>query len=422
MKIWMMAAAAFVLVGCSGQTDSAAQGNALRFVPEIRSLARGESSIETVLFSFTGTGGALPGANPTSGLTLISKSGAMYLYGAAPVGGKGNVGVIYDMHGTAQQYVAGTLWEFHGKDGASGYGIPLPDPNGDKIYETTETGGKNDHGSIVRLLFSNNKYTEHVIHSFSVTDGAEPYAGLTQGPSKVLFGTTLVGGNSNDGTIFELQPQGNGFTFTSLYSFAGRSTGQFPYAPVVGGFAGHLFGTTIEGGAQNKGTVYELIYKHAISEKVVHSFTGGLRDGAFPYAGLIVDKAGNLYGTATNGGSFNYGVVFELKRFKSHFREGVLHIFGRGGDGEYPYGPLLFGPNGVLYGTTEGGGAYGLGTVYKLTPSGGKYTETIVHSFAGPPNDGQNPESGLIKANGVLYGTTYGGGASNDGTIFSLTP
>ena len=299
------AAAAFALTSC-GSNLLAAPGSPRQagadVVGELGS--RSPSGRESILLSFTGTGGQLPGANPTSGLTLIEKKGETYLYGAAPMGGRQKVGTIYDVHGKLHHYVAGTLKVFNGKDGAFPYaGVSIPDPNGDLIYETTETGGLKDDGAVIELYRSKNEYKEVVIHSFAVSDGTQPYAGLTPGAGGTFFGTTLGGGSSGNGTIYELLPHGNAYTFTSVYSFPGGTGGKYPESPLIIDEPGDLFGTTIDGGRKNKGTVYELTPKQSkFTATILHSFAGG-KDGAYPYAGLIGDANGNLFGTATNGGS-----------------------------------------------------------------------------------------------------------------------
>ncbi len=217
------AAAALALTSC-GSNLLAAPGSARQAGAEVMAeLGPGPpSGSEAVLFSFTGTAGQLPGANPTSGLTLIERKGDTYLYGAAPMGGHQKVGTIYDVHGKLHHYVAGTLRVFNGKDGAFPYGgVSIPDPNGDLIYETTETGGLKDDGAVIELYRSKNEYKEVVIHSFAVSDGTQPYAGLTPAKGGVFFGTTLGGGSAGNGTIYELLPHGSSYKFTSIYSFPG---------------------------------------------------------------------------------------------------------------------------------------------------------------------------------------------------------
>ncbi len=161
----------------------------------------------------------------------------------------------------------------------------------------------------------------------------------------------------------------------------------------------------------------------ASSESLIYSFGSSSGDGDYPYAGLIADKSGNLYGTTYQGGS-GYGTVFELTLSNGTWTETLLHTFTGGTtDGEYPDGPLVFDKSGNLYGLTYQGGTYGYGTVFELTLSKGKWTESLIHSFGGYPDDGSYPyySTGLIfDASGNLYGTTYQGGASNYGSVFQL--
>ncbi len=162
---------------------------------------------------------------------------------------------------------------------------------------------------------------------------------------------------------------------------------------------------------------------------VIHTFEGprtqpGGTDGANPYAGLIADDRGNLYGTTFAGGSANAGTVFKLMPSRDGFKESILHSFKGGSDGAGPYASLLEDKKGALYGTTSLGGVFGYGTVFKLTPLGHGYSNTILHHFRGGNNDGQTPESNLIVDEaGALYGTTYAGGVSCEcGTVYKLTP
>ena len=207
--------------------------------------------------------------------------------------------------------------------------------------------------------------------------------------------------------------------------------------------AGNLYGTTWMGGAYYTcapggpptgcGTVFELTPQADGSwvEKVLHSFGNGA-DGAYPDAGLILDAAGNLYGTTESGGGpGNYGTVFELARTHANavgWTEKVLHSFGNGTDGSDPYAGLIIDAAGNLYGTTINGGTYGYGTVFELTPTGGGWTEQVLHSFNNDGTDGANPIEGvIIDAAGNLYGTTENGGpygtSSYPGdTVFEIIP
>jgi uncharacterized repeat protein (TIGR03803 family) len=202
-------------------------------------------------------------------------------------------------------------------------------------------------------------------------------------------------------------------TFTLLYSFTGTS-GAYPLAGLVIDSNGNLYGTTSEGGAYGEGTVFKV--SASGSETVLHSFKGGFSDGQFPIASLVRDAAGTLYGTTTRGGLYGYGTVFKVAK---NGDESLLHSFGKAAsDGRYPSAGLVFGLDGDLYGTTQEGGASGFGTIFKLTTSG---DESVVHSFAGNPSDGQYPVQGLVvDAQGNFYGATELGGTFNDGAVFKL--
>ena len=205
-----------------------------------------------------------------------------------------------------------------------------------------------------------------------------------------------------------------------------KQTGVRGFAPagaLILDAAGNLYGTTYSGGASGVGTVFELTpnLDGSWTESVLHSFNGA--DGADPYSGLIFDAAGNLYGTTVGGGGYNAGTVFKLApNLDGSWTESVLHSLN-GTDGAHPYSGLIFDAAGNLYGTTWVGGAFGHGTVFELTANGdGSWTESVLHAFNG--TDGAHPYSGLIfDAAGNLYGTTYyGGGVCGCGTVFKLTP
>jgi uncharacterized repeat protein (TIGR03803 family) len=207
---------------------------------------------------------------------------------------------------------------------------------------------------------------------------------------------------------------------TTIYSFAGSPDGAVPYAPLIRDAQGNLYGTTGDGGIA--GTVFKIDSQGV--ETLLHSF-GGPPDGGGPFAGLVRDSKGNLYGTTSYGGSHNLGTVFEIT---SAGEERVLHSFKRP-DGATPFGGLTLDPEGNLYGTTVYGGAgscpyvgtEGCGTVFVLTPEG---IERVLYSFQGGEADGNFPSSTLVRdAAGNLYGTTTSGGCPyelNCGTVFEI--
>jgi uncharacterized repeat protein (TIGR03803 family) len=267
--------------------------------------------------------------------------------------------------------------------------------------------------------------TEQTIYSFTgTTDGRNPLSSLVMDAAGNLFGTTFVGGAYGAGEVFELTPHSaGGWSESVIYSFTGGADGADPYfADVIFDASGNLYGTTVGGGSYNLGTVFKLTpTASGWSETVLYSFSGGL-DGANPYAGLLFDTVGNLYGTTYSGGANSVGTVFELMhRTAGQWIEKVIHTF-KVKDGNAPAGGLVFDHKGNLYGVTQGGGNQGFGVVFKLTPSAHAWTEELLYSFTGG-RDGGFPyaERLVFDPSGHLYGTTEGGGAFQFGTVFRLS-
>lgn len=257
--------------------------------------------------------------------------------------------------------------------------------------------------------------TESVLYSFGTgsPDGAYPIAGLVRDKKGNLYGTTWSGG-LGIGSVFELTATG---TEKVLYSFGQSGDGGYPYAGLVLGKKGNLYGTTQAGGAYGGGTVF--MVTPAGVETVLYSFTGGA-DGYQPIGGLVLDKLGNLYGTTQSGGANGgVGTVFKLTPTGT---ETVLYSFTGGADGAYPQGGLIFDKVGNLYGTTAQGGdpSCSCGTVFKVAPTG---TETVLYSFPVGGADGGYPNGALVLGKkGYLYGTTSSYGSGNNGTVFKVSP
>jgi uncharacterized repeat protein (TIGR03803 family) len=201
----------------------------------------------------------------------------------------------------------------------------------------------------------------------------------------------------------------------------GDEEGYDPRGSLIMDANGNLYGTTFTGGAHGLGTVYELSPSTPWTMTWLYSFAGGLFDGAAPFGSLVMDAHGNLYGTTSGGGAHGYGFVFELFAGNS-WTESLIHTFTGGTDGENPYASLVFDSDGDLYGTTETGGAQNGGVVFKLS-SALSWAETVLHSF-GATGDGSTPFIGdlIIGPRGGLYGTTYLGGTHNVGTVFKVVP
>jgi len=263
-------------------------------------------------------------------------------------------------------------------------------------------------------------WTERVLHHFGEGyDGFFPSAGLIFDAAGNLYGTTQYGGNHSGGTVFELTPKaGGGWAEKVLYAFNDNGTdGYNPQAGLALDTSGNLYGTTFYGGAHSVGTVFELMPKTGgdWTEKILHSFNNNGKDGSNPTAGLIFDGSFvNLYGTTSQGGNNIDGTVFELTpKAGGGWTEKILHSFPRktGNDGVIPYAGLIFDGAGNLYGTTWEGGRFNGGTVFELTPiAGGRWTEKILHNF-GNGMDGAELDAGLVfDLAGNLYGTTVSGG------------
>ena len=318
------------------------------------------------------------------------------------------------------------------------YGVSLSPPSGTQgpngyIFELSKDG------SGAYTVFT-------LLHVFAVdgSDGANPYATLMQGSDGNLYGTTLNGGSSSDaGTVFRLSKDGTGAytVFTLLHAFAGGAAdGATPYASLIQGSDGNLYGTTAHGGNSDStlttqdGTVYRLSKDGTGAYTVftlLHAFAGGVTDGATPYASLIEGSDGNLYGTTYHGGSSDIaltaqdGTVFSLSKdgTGAYTVFTLLHAFAGGAtDGANPYASLIQGSDGNLYGTTWYGGDQ-IGTIFELFKDGaGTYTVfTLLHTFVNSPTDGYFPNGSLLQgSDGNFYGTTIGGGTFGYGTVFEL--
>jgi len=346
---------------------------------------------EKVLYSFTGSGG--DGGYPDAGL-IIDASGN--LYGTTSQGGTNDYGTVFQLvySSSTGTYTENVLYSFtqSGGDGAQPLGLVM-DASGN-LYGTTTGGGTNDVGTVFELVYSSGTYSEKVLHSFTNSggDGANP-AGLVMDASGNLYGTTTFGGTSLYGTVFELVNSSGTYSEKVLYSFTNSGgDGGYPYAGLLRDLVGNLYGTTQIGGTNDAGTVFELVYSSGTyTEKVLYSFTNSGGDGAYPDAGLVRDPSGNLYGTTNEGGTNGYGTVFELVYFSGAYTEKVLHSFtNSGGDGAYPYAGLVRDPSGNLYGTTHGGGAYTFGTVFGLTPLDDAHTTTTLTSSLNPATAGDS--------------------------------
>jgi len=391
---------------------------------------------EKVVYSFNGKEGYYSYAG-----LILNASGTTF-YGMAYEGGGqgcggGGCGAVFGLTLAADgSWTEKLLDDFNTGDGKYGF-YPLAglifDATGN-LYGTTYYGGAHGYGTVFELTpAASGGWSEKVLHSFDKNgkDGYFPDANLVFDAAGNLYGTTNLGGFYSVGTVFELTPGDDGswtekvlHSFDNSFNFNGRD-GFYPEAGLIFNASGNLYGTTLYGGVYGDGTVFELRPNEngSWTERVLHSFNTNGKDGYYPYAGLILDAAGNLYGTTYAGGADDYGTVFELTA--GGWAEKLLHSFSdQGTDGYNPYAGLVLDAGGNLYGTTLNGGAHNSGTVFELTPIAGEHwTEKVLHHFAHDGRDGVNPYAGLIfDGAGNLYGTTAEGGTYDDGTVFELTP
>jgi len=267
--------------------------------------------------------------------------------------------------------------------------------------------------------------------------GALPYDAVTMDVAGNLYGTASHGGSgigqSGNGTVFRLSRSGSGWVFTLLYTFQGGSDGAVPESGVVFGPDGALYGTTTAGGGNGCGengcgTVFKLTPPTGVckaascpwSEVLLYRFVGA-PDGAFPaYGNLVFDQAGAIYGTTAYGGSSGYGTVYKLTNSGGTWTESVLYAF-TGGPQAYPFAGLVADELGNFFGTTFGYG-YGQGSVYELSSSGSGWIYQTLSTFSGQ-GEGAQPTGGVsIDQYGNLYGTTTGGGPYGGGMVYELMP
>ena len=362
----------------------------------------------SVYHSFAGSDGAYP-------LNGLLGSGKI-LYGTTSSGGASYNGTAFKISATGVETV---LHSFAGgTDGAMPQGMLIRDKAGN-LYGTTTAGGAAGLGTVFKILGKK----ETVLYSFAGgQDGATPQAGLAPDAAGNLYGTTVAGGTHGNGTVFRLAPpaiQGGSWTETVLYSFGASPDGAAPVAGVTVDTAGNLYGTTSANGAYGYGTVFQLTPGTGWTETTLHSFKNG-SDGSVPYAGLISDKSGNLYGAATQGGTAGGGTIFELSSSNGAWTFNVIYsVPGSGISGSFR--DLMIDASGVIYGTTHCDGNHSAGTVYKLTPSNGAWTYQLLYTFTGGA-DGLYSFSNLVLVQGNLYGTTANGDAHSLGGVFRITP
>ena len=346
-------------------------------------------------------------AGPDSSKLFQSSDGN--LYGTTFSGGAFSNGSIfqYPLGGNAV-----TLYSFtNGVDGSNPQGNLTQTPDGN-LYSTARFGGATSNGTAFRVT-TNGVFT--VIYTFTNgTDGSTPRSGLVLASDGNLYGTTINGGAKANGTVFRLTTNG---VLTTLYSFTGGNDGANPHTGLIQAKDGGLYGTTFGGGANSDGTIFRISLNGVFSSHF--SFTGGA-DGSTPDANLLQASDGNLYGTTINGGTNGYGVVFRIPTNGTTVIP--LYSFTNGTDGANPLGGLVQASDGNLYGSAEFGGVYSDGTLFRISTNAlaTNAVFTQLYSFTGG-TDGNEPFSDLAQASdGNLYGSTFIGGSSDSGTLFTI--
>lgn len=381
-----------------------------------------EAQTFTILHDFTG---GADGYYPTAGLTF---HGSGNLFGAAgPV-------AVFQLRFEGTGWVLTPIYEFNGTDGEFLAGRITVGPD-DALYAASGLGGIPDcaDGAGCGLVLSLRSpqsfcrsllclWTQTTVYEFNPlnipNDGYAPNGGIVFDTAGNLYGTTASGATSL-GTVYEISPSGDNWTERAIYDFHGGSDGGYPNAGMVLDQAGNLYGTTYQGGDSSCylnedacGVVFKVSpTSNGWVESVIHTFQ--YSDGAYPLGGLIADSNGNLYGTTSIGGSNNGGTVFELTPSNGGWNFQVLYNFtGNPRSQVGPEGLLAIDSSGNLYGVTNSEGTQSAGNLFKLTRSGNTWSYTDVHDFGINPTNGAFPEDGpTVDASGNLYGTALVGGS-----------
>ena len=395
---------------------------------------------ETVLYTFHGFP-ARDGANPLAVPVMDDKGD---LYGTASAGGGSGCGMVYKLHRRQDEtWKETSLYSFScGNDGDGPWGGVVFDKAGN-LYGNTVLGGAGaclyGCGVVYKLTpAKQGDWTETVLYSFPAPpQGSEyggPYAGLTFDGNGKLYGTTVLDdacGDSNYGSVFRLKRVNEIWKEHDIRRFCGTDGADPSRGPLVLDAAGNLYGTTTFGGADGDGVVFEMSPlggdKWAFNK--LHEFTNA--EGGILAGGVTIDASGDLYGAEYAGGSAGHGAIYELSPSGGAWNESILHVFNAA-EGENPFASPVFDVGGNLFGTTQAGGStqycINCGVIYELVSQGsGQWSESIVYSFGSQPGiaDGSDPVAGLMRApDGNFYGTAAEGGDSscNCGVVFQFTP
>ena len=391
------------------------------FFLQVIALQPAQAQTYNVIYNFTGD---LGGATPYAGPTLDAFGN---LYGSTNLGGADGSGSVYRLTFNGTSWVYTTLYSFLGTPDGAGpaFGSLAIGPD-NRLYGTTEGGGVfgtvwSAQPAATTCPAVSCSWKDTVLHRFgNGLDGSQPIGGVVLDADGTVYGTNNLGGTSGNGAVFKVTRSGLIWNETLIYSFVGGTDAVNPVAGVSLDASGDVFGTTSFGGANGVGAVYQLVHsQEGYRESVIYNFQGA-DDGQIAVGGVILDQAGNLYGTTFDGGVNGGGTVYELSPSRQGWTFTVLYSFTGGYGG--PYNNLTWDANGNLYGATNGDGAFGLGSVFKLTPGSNGWTLTDLHDFAGG-NDGASPYGAVaVDAHGNVFGTGAVGGTDNQGVAWEITP
>ena len=342
------------------------------------------------------------------GTLALGSDGA--LYGCVRNGGASNAGAIFRLETTGSNYTI-----LHHFTGGAGGTTPLGgiiEGSDGALYGTTFSGGTNNSGVIFRINKSGSDFT--VLHHFlSISDCRNPQAELLEASDGLLYGTAYNGGGFARGGIFKINKDGSGYTIVSGLNFGGAEAPRQPIGGLIEAQDGFLYGTSESGGATTNGTVFR-VNKNGTNAVVLKSL--GIVDGGVeqPNGTLALGDDGQLYGTAAFGGSANFGGVFRMATNGTNFA--VIKSFA-GADAREPRAGLVKARGGVLIGTSRIGGEVDTGALFQIRPDS-DYLYVHLRNFSPLNGNGVRPRGPVIYADGFCYGTTFGGGTNDQGTIF----
>ena len=386
------------------------------------SLVAANAATTDVIFSFEESNGEYAD-------TDLETDSAGNIYGSTVLGGDHGSGTVFQLSPTSSGWAQTVLYSFTGgADGGEPYKGVTIDRRGN-LYGTAVTGGsgacEGGCGVVYKLTQSNGTWHQRVIYAFTGgDDGSGPGARVTVDGNGNLYGMTPTGGTYGAGTIYKLRPNGGSYIFQVIHTFTGGNDGASGSAGRMLLEHGRLYGAATAGGMYGSGVVFELTPTPVGEWDFTTLYTfHGQPDGSFPYGALFRAASGKIYGTTYYGGQNGIGAVYELSpRSVGEWNERVLYSFQTGSDGNSPISNLVSDAAGNFYGTTSEGGL-GSGTIFKLAPiGGGRWTESVVHSFAGPPDGGFSYNGMVVDPFGNFYGATVHGGTDDDGSIYQFTP